>query len=472
MSGDMPAHRRPYDSVLDVIGWTPLIRLNRVVGDAATPVYGKAEFMNPGGSVKDRIGITMIEAAEAEGKLKPGGVIVEGTAGNTGVGLAIAACVKGYRCIFTMPDKFSQEKIRLMRAFGAEVIITPTAVPPDHPDNYLNVARRIVERTPNAVMADQFYNPANPEAHYRTTGPEIWEQTEGRITHLVCAAGTGGTLTGIARYLKERNPAVKIIAGDPKGSIYEHYFRTREVGPHAPYKVEGVGNDRVPTTLDFDLIDEFRVVEDRDSLNMARRLTREEGLFVGGSSGLNVCVAVQVAKELDDPDALVVCLLPDTGERYLSKIYSDDWMRENQLLEEEVATIDALLRQKPADTPPLISVEPTSSVREALLLIEENNVSQLPVIVGGRCVGCVSESVLMARLVEDPALIDASVEALMEPPLPTVDADADFETVTNELISGKPAVLVRRNGEPVGIVTRFDVVHYLIGFGHKTRNGS
>ncbi len=472
MSGDVPAHRRPYDSVLSVIGWTPLIRLNRVVGDAATPVYGKAEFMNPGGSVKDRIGIAMIEAAEAAGELKPGGVIVEGTAGNTGVGLAIAACVKGYRCIFTMPDKFSQEKIRLMRAFGAEVIITPTAVPPDHPDNYLNVARRIVERTPNAVMADQFYNPANPEAHYRTTGPEIWEQTEGRVTHFVCAAGTGGTLTGIARYLKEKNPAVRVIAGDPKGSIYEHYFRTREIGPHAPYKVEGVGNDRIPTTLDFDLVDEFRVVEDRDSLNMARRLTREEGLFVGGSSGLNVCVAVQVAKELDDPDALVVCILPDTGERYLSKIYSDDWMRENQLLVEEVATIEALLRQKRDDTPPLISVAPTSSVREALQLIEENNVSQLPVIAEGRCVGSVSESVLMARLVADPSLIDAPVEALMEAPLPIVEADAAFETVTNELVAGKPAVLVRRNGEPVGIVTRFDVVHYLIGLGGRGRNGS
>jgi cystathionine beta-synthase len=464
--GEPGAHRRAYASVLDVIGWTPLIRLNRVVGDTATPLYGKAEFMNPGGSLKDRIGIAMIEAAEAAGILKPGGVIVEGTAGNTGVGLAIAACVKGYRCVFTMPDKFSQEKIRLMRAFGAEVVITPTAVSPDHPDNYLNVARRIVEETPNAVMADQFYNPANPEAHYRTTGPEIWEQTEGRITHFVGAAGTGGTLTGIARYLKERNPDVRIIAGDPKGSIYEHYFRTREVGPHAPYKVEGVGNDRIPTTLDFDLVDEFRVVEDQQSLIMARRLTREEGLFVGGSSGLNAYVGAQVAQELNDPEALVVCLLPDTGERYLSKIYSDDWMRENRLLGYETATIDSLLRQKPAETPPLISVEPASPVQKALELIEGNNVSQLPVIVNGECVGCVSESMLMARLVENPDLIDAPVEQLMEPPLPVVDADADFEAVTNELISGKPAVIVRRGGEPVGIITRFDVVHYLIGFKH------
>lgn len=328
-----PAHMRPYTSVLDVIGWTPLIRLNHIARGSATPVYGKAEFMNPGGSVKDRIGIAMIEAAEADGRLEPGGVIVEATSGNTGVGLALAACVKGYRCIFTVPDKFSGEKIGLMRAFGAEVIITPTDVTPDDPDHYMNVAQRIVEETPNAVLTDQDSNEANPEAHYRTTGPEIWQQTNGRVTHVVGAAGTGGTLTGIARYLKEQNPDVRIVAGDPKGSIYEHYSRTGEHGPHAPYKVEGIGNDQIPGTLDFDLVDEFRVVEDRDSLNMARRITREEGLFVGGSSGLNACVAVQLAHELDDGDALIVCLLPDTGERYLSKIYNDRWMRENLFLE-------------------------------------------------------------------------------------------------------------------------------------------
>jgi cystathionine beta-synthase len=466
MSDDKAPHTRPYESVLDVIGWTPMIRLNRVVAGSATPVYGKAEFMNPGGSVKDRIGIAMIEAAEAAGTLKPGGVIVEGTAGNTGVGLAVAACVKGYRCIFTMPDKFSQEKIRLMRAFGAEVIITPTAVSPDHPENYLNVARRVVEETPNAVMADQFYNEANPEAHYRTTGPEIWQQTGGRITHFVGAAGTGGTLTGIARFLKEKNPDVKVIAGDPQGSIYEHYFRTREVGPHAPYKVEGIGNDRIPTTLDFDLVDEFRVVEDRHSLNMARRLTREEGLFVGGSSGLNAHVAVQLAHELDDEDALVVCLLPDTGERYLSKIYNDEWMQENRLLDSETATIELVLQQKRGDVPALIGIEPATLVREALLLIENNNVSQLPVIVDDECVGAVSEATLMARLVADPDLVEEPVNKLMEPALPMVDVDADFDGVTRQLIAGHPAVVVRRGGEPAGIITRFDVVHYLIGFAH------
>ena len=458
-------HTRPYESVLDVIGWTPLIRLTRVVDSAATPVYGKAEFMSPGGSVKDRIGIAMIEAAERAGTLKSGGVIVEGTAGNTGVGLAIAACVKGYRCIFTMPDKFSQEKIRLMRAFGAEVIITPSAVPPDHPDNYLNVARRIVEETPGAVMADQFYNEANPEAHYRTTGPEIWEQTSGRITHFVTAAGTGGALTGIARYLKEQNPDVKVIAGDPAGSIYAGYHRTGEIGAHAPYKVEGVGNDRIPTTLEFELVDEFRVVEDRRSLNMARRITREEGLFVGGSSGLNAHVAVQIALELDDPDALVVCLLPDTGERYLSKLYNDEWMRENQLLDRESAGIDVVLQQKSRDIPALIAVAPDTSVRQALGLIEDHNVSQLPVMRDRECVGSVSESALMAHLVRSPELIDSPVEDVMETPFPVVDADTDFESVTRELAAGQSAVIVRRHGEPAGIITRFDVVHHLIGLG-------
>jgi cystathionine beta-synthase len=461
-----PPHLRPYETVLDVIGWTPLIRLTRVVGDAVTPVYGKAEFMNPGGSLKDRIGIAMIEAAEAAGTLKPGGVIVEGTAGNTGVGLAVAACVKGYRCIFTMPDKFSQEKIRLMRAFGAEVITTPSAVPHDHPDNYLNVARRIAEETPNAIMADQFYNEANPEAHYRTTGPEIWEQTDGRVTHFVGAAGTGGTVTGVARYLKEKNPQIKIITADPFGSIYAGYFRSREIGPYAPYKVEGAGNDKIPTTLDFDLVDEFRVVEDRDSFAMARRLTREEGLFVGSTTGLIVHIAVRLAHELNDPNALIVSLLCDTGERYLSKLYNDEWMRENRLIVGGSPTIDAVLREKPSGIPTLIAVEPTASVRIALQLMEENNVSQLPVIRDGNCVGSVSEATLLSRPVENPGLIDAPVDTLMEAALPMVDVDTEFEVVTKKLIGGQPAVIVRRNGEPAGIITRFDVVHYLTGFAY------
>src|SRR4051812_9183814 len=294
-------NRHPYDTVLETIGWTPLIRLNSVTRGIRTPVYGKAEFFNPGGSVKDRIAVPIIEKAEREGKLKPGGTIVEGTSGNTGTALAIAAALRGYKCIFTMPDKMSQEKVRLLKAFGAEVIITPTAVPPDHPDSYVMMAKRIAKETPNAILADQFYNDANPQAHYDLTGPELWEQTEGRITHFVAAAGTGGTITGVGRYLKEKNPKIRIIAGDPVGSILAEYWRSKGKNKieGAPYKVEGIGQDKLPTTLDLSVVDDYRTVSDRDAFAMARRLTREEGLFVGGSAGLITHVAMQVAREVD-----------------------------------------------------------------------------------------------------------------------------------------------------------------------------
>jgi cystathionine beta-synthase len=321
-------HGRPYDNVLQTIGWTPLIRLNRVLDGARTPVYLKAESFNPGGSVKDRIGVALIETAERDGALQPGGTVVEGTSGNTGIGLAIAAAVKGYRCIFTIPDKMSLEKVRLLRAFGAEVIITPT-VEPDHPEYYGAVARRIAEETPGAFLADQFYNQANPEAHYLTTGPEIWEQTGGRITHFVASPGTGGTISGAARYLKERNPQIRVVAGDPMGSVLGGYFETGEVGVGEPYKVEGIGNDKLPGTMHFQWIDEVRTVDDHTSFHMARRITREEGLFVGGSTGLIVDVAAQLARETDDPEACIVAILCDTGERYLSKVFNDEWLEAN-----------------------------------------------------------------------------------------------------------------------------------------------
>ncbi len=321
-------HPKPYDDVLQTIGWTPLIRLNRVTDGARTPVYLKAESFNPGGSVKDRIGVALIEAAERDGLLRPGGTIVEGTSGNTGIGLAVAAAVKGYRCVFTIPDKMSDEKVRLLRAFGAEVIVTPT-VEPDHPEYYGTVARRIADETPNAYLADQFYNPVNPEAHYLTTGPEIWEQTDGRVTHFVASPGTGGTISGTARFLKEKNPSVRVIGGDPEGSVFTGYSETGEVGEGAPYKVEGIGNDKLPGTLHFEWIDEFRSVDDRTSFNMARRITREEGLFVGGSTGLIVHVAAEIAREVDDPEACIVAILCDTGERYLSKVFNDEWLEEN-----------------------------------------------------------------------------------------------------------------------------------------------
>ncbi|HEX2092230.1 MAG TPA: pyridoxal-phosphate dependent enzyme [Longimicrobiaceae bacterium] len=458
----MPPHQKPYQNILQTIGWTPLIRLNRVAAGIRTPVYGKAEFMNPGGSVKDRIGSAIIEAAEREGCLRPGGTVVEGTSGNTGVGLALAAAIKGYRCIFTIPDKMSQEKVRLLKAFGAEVIVTPTAVPPDHPDNYVMMAKRIAQETPNAILANQFYNGANPEAHYRTTGPELWEQTEGRITHFVSAAGTGGTITGVGRFLKERKPQVRVIGGDPVGSIIREYAQTGVKGEATPYKMEGIGQDKIPGTLDLEVVDEWRSVDDRTAFAMARRLTREEGLFVGGSTGLIVHIALEVAREVSDPDACVVCLLCDTGERYLSKLYNDEWMRENRLLEPARITARDMISDKGGRAPStLISVAPETAVRRALAYITENNVSQLPVVAEGDCVGHVSEATLMARVLENTALLDQSVQQLMDPPLPVVDAHIDLPSITRLLTRQNPGVLIRRDGELAGIVTREDVLRYL-----------
>ena len=458
-------NERPYDNVLETVGWTPLIRLHRVTRGIRTPVYGKAEFFNPGGSVKDRIGLPIIERAEREGKLKPGGTIVEGTSGNTGVGLAIAAALRGYKCIFTLPDKMSQEKVRLLKAFGAEVIVTPTAVAPDHPDNYVMMAKRIAEETPNAVLANQFYNQANPDAHYATTGPELWEQTEGKITHFVAAAGTGGTITGVGRYLKEQNPDIKIIAGDPMGSILAEYWRSHgeRTIEGSPYKVEGIGQDKVPGTLDMSLVDEFHTVSDRDAFAMSRRLTREEGLFVGGSSGLITKVALDLARRLDNPDALVVTFLCDTGERYLSKLYSDEWMRENQMLEHDHVTLGDMLNRKDAGAPVIVSVAPATGVRQALNLMALHDVSQLPVMDEDECVGSVVEATLSQRGLETPALLEATVREVMDAPFPSMASDEVIELAVKLLSKSTPAVLVREDGQIQGIVTRSDMLRYMMG---------
>ena len=453
----------PIASVLDTIGSTPLIRLSRVGAGIRTPVYGKAENMNPGGSVKDRIGLAIIEDAERRGELKPGGTVVEGTSGNTGVGLAIAAALKGYRCIFTMPDKMSQEKVRLLKAFGAEVVITPTAVPPDHPDNYVMKAKQIVKETPGAILANQFYNQVNPEAHYRSTGPEIWDQTRGRITHFVASAGTGGTVSGAGKYLKERNPAIRVIAGDPVGSLYTNYAKSRALGEGHPYKVEGIGGDKIPTTVWFDHIDEWRQVSDKTSMAMARRLAREEGMLLGGSAGLNVHLALEIARELDDADACVVTILCDTGERYLSKVFNDEWMEENQLLDKAPVTVEQLLANRPHGAPEIVQVAPAAAVRQALNLMSTWGVSQIPVIDDGNNVGGLIEGTLMTRALAQPSLLDRPVREVMDAPFPEVEASTPADRLAQTLTRESPAALVRRNGKLAGIVSRYDLLQRMIG---------
>ncbi len=458
-------HPEPYHDVLDMVGWTPLVRLHAVTDGARTPVFGKCEFMNPGGSVKDRIGLAMIRDAEDDGRLKPGGTIVEATSGNTGLALAMAAVTQGYRCIFTMPDKMSQEKVKLLRAFGAEVVITPTAVPPDHPEHYLQKAKAIAKKTPGAILADQFYNQANPEAHYRTTGPEIWEQTDGRVTHFVAGLGTSGTISGVGKYLKEQGSDVRVVGADPEGSIVAHFFHEGEFIEGHPYKVEGVGGDKIPETLWLDYLDDFVEVSDGDAFHMARRLTREEGLFVGGSAGLLVHAAVDLAREVDDPDALVVTVLCDWGEHYLSKVFDDEWMRTNDFLPSRRTSVHELVDAKGPGAPDLLSVDPHAPVRAALSLITTHDVSQLPVVLDGECVGSVSEAELMARVIEDPERLEEPVEGWMGAPFPVVDSHVDAEEVSHLLTRENAAVLVRAGGELEAILTRYDVVRNLTGMG-------
>jgi cystathionine beta-synthase len=451
-----------FESVLDAVGRTPLVRLRSLGRQSPAPILAKLESLNPGGSVKDRIALAMVEAAEQDGRLARGGTIVECTSGNTGLGLAMVAAVRGYRAVLCMPDKVSVEKVNLLKAFGAEVVLSPTAVPPESPDSYYSVARRITRERPGAVLMDQYHNPANPEAHYRTTGPELWEQTARRITHWVAGMGTGGTISGAGRYLKERNPGIQVIGADPVGSILKAYHETgRPVEPHT-YKIEGVGEDFIPGTTDFSVIDRVISCTDRDGLNMTRRLAREEALFTGGSGGMATWVALQVARELSASDLLVV-LLPDTGERYLSKVHSDAWMRDNHLLDPSATRVKEVVANKVQAVPMLLAVQVGEPLKRALTLIEQYDVTQIPVFRGGEPVGTLYDNDILKTVLADPGAVERPVEEWMGEPLPTVDSGEPIERVTRLLATRNPAVLVRDNGAVVGILTRFDMLQFIAG---------
>lgn len=450
-----------HDTILELVGETPLVRINRAAASVRPAILAKIESANPGGSVKDRIGIRMIEDAERRGLLRPGGTIVEPTSGNTGVGLAIAAAIKGYRCIFVMPDKMSQEKISLLKAYGADVVITPTAVPPDSPESYYRVADRLAMETPGGFQPNQYYNPANPDTHYHTTGPEIWRATDGRVTAFVAGVGTGGTITGTGRYLKEQNPRVMIVGADPEGSLLS--------GDQVrPYKVEGIGEDFFPGTFAPDIIDRWVRVSDRDSFRTARRITREEGILVGGSTGTAMYAALEVAQEMDD-DGVIVVLFPDTGRSYLSKLYNDQWMQDNGFLERLPATlrISDLIGHRHAELPELVAVDPEEKVGRAIDMLQEFGISQMPVAHwsdGHRMhdiVGSIQEKSLLARVFREPDMVESRVRDVMDPPLDTVDVRDEIETVIGPLLGEDTALIAAQGQKPVGVITRADLLEYI-----------
>ncbi|MEO5709992.1 MAG: cystathionine beta-synthase [Nocardioidaceae bacterium] len=448
------------NSLLDLIGNTPLVKLDKTTDGARGLVLAKVEYLNPGGSVKDRIATRMIEAAEASGELKPGGTIVEPTSGNTGVGLAMVAQGKGYSCVFVCPDKVSEDKQNVLRAYGAEVVVCPTAVDPDHPDSYYSVSDRLVREIEGAWKPNQYANENNPRSHYETTGPEIWAQTEGRITHFVAGVGTGGTISGIGKYLKEQNPDVEVVGADPAGSVYSG-------GTGRPYLVEGVGEDFWPTTYDRDIADRIIEVSDGDSFEFTRRLAREDAMLVGGSSGMAAFAAVQLARELDDPDAVIVVLLPDSGRGYLGKVFNDEWLAQYGFLPAtDEQTVGQVLRGKSGRLPDLVHTHPSETIAEAVHILQEYGVSQMPVvraeppIVAAEVAGSVSERALLDALFSGHAKLIDAVETHMDAPLPTIGANEPVNDAVAKLEKAD-ALLVQEDGKPIGVVTRQDLLSYL-----------
>ncbi|HEY2327815.1 MAG TPA: cystathionine beta-synthase [Gaiellaceae bacterium] len=454
-----------YPTVLDLIGGTPIVRLDRIGRGVPGSILAKLEFLNPGGSNKDRIGMAMVEAAERDGKLRPGGTIVEPTSGNTGVGLAIAAAQKGYRCIFVMPDKMSQEKISMLRAYGAEVVITPTAVDHDSPESYYSVSSRLAEEIPGGFKPDQYSNMANPEAHYLSTAPEIWEQTGGDLDAIVISVGTGGTISGIGRYFHERKPEIRIVGVDPEGSIYT----AKNEGELHPYLVEGIGKDTWPKTIDLTVVDEWIRVNDRDSFLAARQLAREEGLLVGGSSGSTIWGALEYARRLNKPDAKILTILPDSGRSYLSKFLDDNWMIEHGFLERSAPapTVRELLRAKQGDTPQFVTISAHKKVAEAIDVMERYSISQLPVVRDGDVssladvIGSLQDRALLDRVFKNADALHEDVAGAMLGPLATVEADASVDEIVTALTGGTNAVVVADAGKPLGVVTRSDLLDYL-----------
>jgi cystathionine beta-synthase len=455
-----------FPTVLELVGATPIVRLDKLSPAGGAQILAKLEYLNPGGSVKDRIGLPMIEAAERDGKLKPGGTIVEPTSGNTGVGLAIAAAIKGYRCIFVMPDKMSQEKIALLRAYGAEVVITPTAVEHDSPESYYSVSDRLAEEIPGGFKPDQYSNMNNPEAHYKHTGPEVWEQTNGgEIDAIVVSVGTGGTISGLGKYFKERKPEVLIVGADPEGSVYT----AKSDADLHPYLVEGIGKDTWPETMDPNVVDEWVRVSDRESFRWARRLAREEGLLSGGSGGTSVYAAVQIAKRLG-PGKRVLMMIPDSGRNYLSKFYDDNWMLEHGFLERQapLPTVDeVLLAKHGGELPNLVTISAHQKVGEGIDTMQRYGISQLPVIRDGSCesladvIGSLQDRALLERVFTNPDVLHEDVATAMQPPLGAVETSASLDDVFATLSGGSNAIVVCQDGKPVGVLTRSDLLEFL-----------